>query len=105
MGNIIKEEKKFSFAEHLLSESEEKDLYAHFRDIKAQVLKSIEVKDYTEVYRILSSFKPYVDSFFDNVLVMDENLELRTNRMGLLKEIIGLFSGIIDFSKIVLPGE
>ena len=86
-------------------EKEEKALYRYFKSMRASILGSIKKKEYGEVYRILSTFKPYVDSFFDNVLVMDENTTLQRNRLGLLQSIIEVFSDIIDFSKIVQPGE
>jgi len=105
MSNIIEEGGRLSFLKSLLAEKEEKALHSHFQSMRESIVESIEKKDYGEVYRILSTFKPYVDSFFDNVLVMDENIELRRNRLGLLQSIIVVFSDIIDFSKIVQPGE
>lgn len=105
MGNIIKEERDFIFSEELLKEKEERELYDFFINVGNEIIRNINERNYGEVYRILSTFKPYVDNFFDHVLVMDENLDLRRNRMGLLRSIIDVFSSIIDFSKIVIPGE
>jgi glycyl-tRNA synthetase beta chain len=105
MSNIIEESGGFRFAESLLVEKEEKALHAHFLSMRESILENIQKKNYAEVYRILSTFKPYVDSFFDHVLVMDDDLKLRRNRLTLLQRIIAVFSDIIDFSKIVQPGE
>jgi glycyl-tRNA synthetase beta subunit len=105
MSNIIEGGGRFGFAESLLAEKEEKALYDHYLAMRESILANIQMRNYGEVYRILSTFKPFVDSFFDHVLVMDENLELRKNRLGLLQNIISVFSDIIDFSKIVQPGE
>jgi glycyl-tRNA synthetase beta chain len=105
MSNITKNEKDFEFSESLLREKEESTLYAHFQNVRESVVRNIEEKNYREVYRFLSSFKPVVDNFFDNVLVMEKNLKLRRNRLGLLKSVTELFSGIIDFTKVVQPGE
>jgi glycyl-tRNA synthetase beta chain len=101
MANIVEGESGFGFSESLLAEKEEKALHAHFKGVEGRVLFSIEKKDYRDVYGVLSGFKPFVDSFFDKVLVMEENLDLRRNRLGLLSRILSVFSGIIDFSKIV----
>jgi glycyl-tRNA synthetase beta chain len=101
MGNILKDEKDFRFSEKLLIEVEEKDLYGYFINTKEEIERNISARNYHKVYSILSTFKPYVDSFFDNVLVMEEDQGLRVNRVGLLKNIIGVFSDIIDISKIV----
>jgi len=105
MSNITKGEKTCGFSEDLLREVHEKELYRHFMTVKENILKSIECKEYGEVYRILSTFKPFVDNFFDHVLVMDKNRSLRKNRIGLLNKIINIFSDIIDFSRIVQSGE
>ncbi len=101
MWNIIKDETVFSFSEELLSEDEERELFRYFAEIRESVKQNVKVKNYREVYSILSSFKPYVDKFFDHVLVMDEDPALRKNRIGLLRTIIEVFSEIIDISKIV----
>ena len=45
---------------------------------------------------------PKIDPFFDEVFVMSEDLELRQNRLRLLKTVASLASGFFDFSK--LPG-
>ena len=44
--------------------------------------------------------KPFVDAFFDKVMVMAEDKALRENRVRLLMEIGGLFGTVADFSKI-----
>jgi glycyl-tRNA synthetase beta chain len=41
-----------------------------------------------------------VDQFFDGVMVMTEDMELRRNRLALLQAIADLFNHIADFSKI-----
>jgi glycyl-tRNA synthetase beta chain len=43
-----------------------------------------------------------VDSFFDQVMVMDPEEKLRANRLALLAELRGLFAGVADLSR--LPG-
>jgi glycyl-tRNA synthetase beta chain len=106
MSNIIGEEnRRYPFKESLLQEEDERALHHHFLSQREDVVSRIQEKNYQAVYQILSTFKPHVDRFFDNVLVMDEDRELRENRLALLQSIIELFSDIIDFSKIVQPGE
>jgi glycyl-tRNA synthetase beta chain len=48
----------------------------------------------------MKTLKEPVDKFFDHVLVMDENAELRQNRLSMLWEIRELFFKIADFSKL-----
>ncbi|MFW6139214.1 MAG: glycine--tRNA ligase subunit beta [Spirochaetota bacterium] len=105
MSNIVQGEKDFFFSEQLLEQKEEIQLYQHFQEVRETIVTNIKTRNYQEVYRVLSTFKPFVDNFFDNVLVMDENPRLKKNRIGLLKDIINVFSDIVDFSKIVQAGE
>lgn len=43
---------------------------------------------------------PVINRFFDNVLVMDENPDLRANRLGLLQRIAAFSTNIADFSRL-----
>lgn len=105
MSSIVRDQQYSGFSESLLKEEDEKALYEHFRSVRETIIRNIEEKNYFEVLKILSTFKPSVDSFFDNVLVMDEDSDLRNNRIALLNDIISVFSNIIDFTKIVQAGE
>ena len=61
-------------------------------------LSLIEASNYTEALLCLSSLKPMVDNFFDNVLVIDEDPNLRENRLSLLSELRELFLLTADIS-------
>lgn len=52
------------------------------------------------VLTALTELRPVVDGFFDNVLVMTDDLTLRNNRLGLLRTIVLRFSGFADFSRL-----
>jgi glycyl-tRNA synthetase beta chain len=45
-----------------------------------------------------------VDAFFDAVMVMSPEVEVRANRLALLSRVLVDFSGIADFSEIVTAG-
>ena len=40
------------------------------------------------------------DSFFDNVVVNDENIDIKNNRLELLKMFCNTFNTFINFSKL-----
>ncbi len=82
-------------------EQAEKELYNHFKQIKDKLDFLMNKNDYDSVLTELAGLKPYVDKFFDDVLVMDKRTNLRLNRFNLLAEIKAAFSPIADFSKIV----
>jgi glycyl-tRNA synthetase beta subunit len=43
---------------------------------------------------------PKINHFFDDVLVMDEDAQRRTNRLAILKQVVDLARGVADFSKL-----
>jgi len=43
---------------------------------------------------------PAVNTFFDEVLVMSDDLATRHNRLGLLQRIAGLAHGVVDLSTL-----
>jgi glycyl-tRNA synthetase beta chain len=60
--------------------------------------------DYVAALQSLATIRPEVDSFFENVKVMDDDLEVRETRLGLLSNLVLKFSAIADFSEIVTGG-
>jgi glycyl-tRNA synthetase beta chain len=57
---------------------------------------------YAESLQTLIELRAPVDEFFERIMVMDENLERRTNRLALLREVQHLLGSIVDLSR--LPG-
>ncbi len=58
--------------------------------------------DYEKIFDAIIGFKMSVDSFFDSVMVMDEDTRLRDNRLALLAEITARFGEIVNFDHIVV---
>ncbi len=56
--------------------------------------------DYPKMLRQLAALKPVLDQFFEDIMVMVEDLELRQARLGLLGEVQRKASYIADFSKL-----
>ncbi len=56
---------------------------------------------YGDALQAIAALRPMVDAFFDRVMVMAIEPELRAARLGLLAQITGDFSTIADFSEIV----
>lgn len=53
-----------------------------------------------ELLEALRGLRPIVDRFFDEVLVMCDDLPLRANRLGLLRTILDRFVGFADFARL-----
>ena len=64
-----------------------------------------EGQDYSRALAEISRIRPSVDAFFDKVMVMVEDEDLRANRLALLQTLLREFSTIADFSEIVTEGK
>jgi glycyl-tRNA synthetase beta chain len=49
----------------------------------------------------IAALRPVVDAFFDKVMVLDPDPNIRGAHLGLIDEVLRGFSGIADFSEIV----
>jgi glycyl-tRNA synthetase beta chain len=59
---------------------------------------------YTAALKEIAQLRPIIDVFFEDVMVMAPEPELRANRLGLLARTLKDFSKIADFSEIVTAG-
>jgi glycyl-tRNA synthetase beta chain len=100
--NIIKGQKIAKLSEKELKEKAEKDLYEIYNKNEKAFLQALEKMDYALCVSILTSFRPFVDQFFDDVMVMDKDEAVKNNRIALLSLIDGLFMKFIDFEKIIV---
>ena len=85
-----------------LRESAEVRLFDAMRALRDAVATATARREYAGALGQLAQLRPAVDAFFDQVLVMDENPQLRANRLSLLTQLQGLFAGVADLSR--LPG-
>ena len=85
-----------------LREPAEVRLYDAVHGLRDSVAAATRRREYTAALGQLAQLRPAVDAFFDQVMVMDEDRELRANRLGLLVQLQGLFAGVADLSR--LPG-
>ena len=83
-----------------LTDDAEKTLNAEVSKVSAAVLAAVKTDDFAGAMARVVPLKPFVDAFFDKVMVMAEDKALRENRVRLLMEIGGLFGTVADFSKI-----
>ncbi len=80
--------------ESLLKDESERNLWEKAKTIS-------EKEDYQELIRKLEELIPYIEAFFDNVLVMDKDENIRQNRLNLLNCLNRRFIRLADFGKIV----
>ncbi len=84
----------------LFRKDEEKILYEKINEIRKAFTVKDDNKDYESLLIKLSGTKEFTDNFFENVVVNDENQDIKNNRLELLKMICNTFDSFIDFSKL-----
>ncbi len=87
-------------SEALLTLDAEKALYAAIRVATAEAAEAVAREDFRSAMQALSKLRAPVDTFFDDVLVNDEDAAIRANRLALLKAIREATGTVADFSKI-----
>jgi glycyl-tRNA synthetase beta chain len=80
----------------------ERRLYSALEQLKPEIEPLLARREYSRALERLAELREPVDAFFDSVMVMDENTDLRNNRLGLLAALRQLFLHTADLSR--LPG-
>lgn len=78
----------------------ENNLYLYVESLDYELNKLIKDEKFKEAIELLLSMRKPVDDFFDNVLVMDEDEEIRNNRLALLTNLKRTFDKLLRFDKI-----
>jgi glycyl-tRNA synthetase len=87
----------YPVAPELFLEPAEKELYAALQEANRRQRSAGSVNDFMNAFVPLI---PPINRFFDDVLVMDEDLQVRANRLGLLQAIAALADGVADMSRL-----
>jgi glycyl-tRNA synthetase beta chain len=103
--NLSKNNEETEIDKSLLKEKAELNLHHNYESIYPRTKEFICKKEYKKVFKLLGDLCEPVDEFFDQVLVMDKDNNIRKNRIALIKKIGILFNQVADLSKIVSTKE
>ena len=104
-ANILAAEEKkstvsaYDVNRQALKAEAEIQLSAMLDQVEAQVGQALVQEDYTAAMAQMATMRGTVDNFFDNVMVNDEDEEIRTNRLALLNRIRIVTAQVADFFK------
>ena len=90
---ILKDSQGSEIKEQYLVENSEKELYNAVKNV-------VESSNYKEYLKELENLNPIVTKFFDEVLVMDKDENIKNNRIALLSLLKKRYNHLTDFSKI-----
>lgn len=65
---------------------------------ESRVVAALAADDYATALAELASLRAPIDRFFEDAMVMDEDLQVRANRLRLLNRFVGVFANVADFS-------
>lgn len=89
-----------NYKAELLQESAEQALAAAVNDLHAVVSPLFMEREYTVALQKLASLQAPVDQFFDDVMVMADDVALRDNRLALLHALSEMFLQVADISRL-----
>jgi len=84
----------------LLQEPAEQALHSVMQGVLPQANVLFDAGDYTAALQALAALREPVDAFFDSVMVNAEALDLRLNRLGLLKTLFDAMNRVADLSRL-----
>jgi glycyl-tRNA synthetase beta chain len=93
--------KDFSLDSSLLKEEYELKLYNDYKRINSSFENYLANFEYFEALEIFSSLEEPINQFFDNVMVMVDDNNIKNNRLALLQNIVELIKPLADLSLLV----
>ncbi|MHB8720722.1 MAG: glycine--tRNA ligase subunit beta [Steroidobacteraceae bacterium] len=85
-----------------LTELAERQLHDALRDVRVPVEDAVAGRRYAQSLKSLVALRAPVDNFFERIMVMDEDVGRRNNRLALLRDVQLLLGGVADLKR--LPG-
>lgn len=74
-------------------------MHAAYLTARAAVTPDMPLPEFLEA---LQPLLPHIEPYFKNVLVMCEDLAVRSNRLAFLRDMAALSTGVVDLAQ--LPG-
>ncbi|BCA96177.1 glycine--tRNA ligase beta subunit [Legionella antarctica] len=105
VNNLISQAKISSnvdINEKLIEEGAEKSLYQHLNQVTNSIESLYVTADYGSVLKQLASLREPVDAFFDQVMVMVDDEQVKKNRLAILARLQKLLQGVADISMLQL---
>lgn len=104
VGNILEKSDlpraSLKFDPTLLQDKAEKDLADAIHAKQDETKSSFSNQDYQKGLLALTTLKPAIDEFFDNVMVNAEDDSLKNNRLALLSQLQQMFMQAADISQL-----
>ena len=102
ISNILKKSQldQTDLQENLLVEDAEQQLATQIRITEPEVQFYMQGAHYGQALAVLAALKQPVDQFFDDVMVMAEDPDVRNNRLALLYRLNTMMNRVADISRL-----
>lgn len=88
----------------LFTEKAERELYSTFTIVRDNSVPMLAKGDFIQAQKLVFRLQPALNAFFEKVLVMDKDANLRKNRLALLRAIKKILDAMADYSQVVVAG-
>lgn len=103
VSNLCKKiEKEVAISSALFKDESENKLHEVVAAVSKEIIPEIVLYDYAAVLKAGEKVIEPVNTFFDNVMVMDEDENVKNNRLAMLEEVRGIVNAVGDLSLLVL---
>lgn len=102
---LSQKEKNFTTNQALFKHESERKLFTQLEKVKVGLGKELAKKNYLSAFGQIVQLKEPLHEFFDSVKVIDDDVNLRNNRLSLLNDVRTLCQELVDFSKIQEPAK
>lgn len=103
VSNLCKKiEKEVAISGALFKDESENKLHEVVAAVSKEIIPEIVLYDYAAVLKAGEKVIEPVNTFFDNVMVMDEDENVKNNRLAMLEEVRDIVNAVGDLSLLVL---
>lgn len=102
VSNLAGKAKSAEMKTELYGEKAELELLQAFSGVNARYSEHVDNREYGKALELMITLKKPIDDFFDNIMVMVEDEDIKNNRLGLLRSIADMMNRIADLGAIVI---
>lgn len=104
VSNLARNAAGGEFNPEFFAEDVEKTLFSEYLKARDEMKIFLDERQYRQLLQRFALLQPHIDSFFEGVMVMVEDENVKQNRLALLRKIAGLVAPVADLTKIVVSG-
>ena len=106
IGNLLKKVDNMAAlgapSSTLLAEAPEKALFDQVTALAPTIDEAMRAEAYTDALMALAQVRASVDAFFEDVMVMAEDAQVRQNRLALLKALSDQMNAVADIARLAV---